>query len=72
MSAQLAPPASQRRHWRVYEIGAVPVQVPVVDVTDWPCCAVPEIAGRVVFAGAVPPTTPDAPESAELPYALAS
>src|SRR5438034_10378841 len=28
MSAQLAPPESQRRHWYEYALGAVPVQVP--------------------------------------------
>jgi hypothetical protein len=33
MSTQPAPPVSQRRHWRAYEIGAVPVHVPVDDVS---------------------------------------
>jgi hypothetical protein len=33
MSAQPAPPVPQRLHWRAYDIGAVPVHVPVVDVS---------------------------------------
>jgi hypothetical protein len=31
----------------------VPVQVPVVAVSVWPCCAVPEIVGIAVLTGGV-------------------
>jgi hypothetical protein len=34
-------------------IGLVPVQVPVLAVRVWPCCGVPEIAGRAVLTGGV-------------------
>ena len=32
-------------------IGLVPLQLPVVAVSAWPCCAVPEIVGSDVFVG---------------------
>src|SRR5437868_6290831 len=53
MSPQLAPAESQRRHWYVYVIGCVPVQVPFAAVSACPDCAVPEIVGRAVFPGGV-------------------
>jgi hypothetical protein len=57
IDVQVAPLASHRRHWYVYVTGAVPVQVPVVAVSVCPSCAVPEIVGNEVFAGATPVTT---------------
>ena len=43
----------QRAHWYLNVIGAVPVHVPVVALRVNPFCAVPETAGRTVFAGFV-------------------
>ena len=51
MFEQLVPPLVQRRHWKAYEIGAVPVQAPVDAVSVCPSVAVPEIVGGAVFAG---------------------
>ena len=51
MSAQFAPPGSQRRHWYAYEIGSVPVHVPRVAVSVSPSRAVPEICGAVALTG---------------------
>src|SRR5690349_15478454 len=52
MSAQFAPPVSQRRHWYAYEIGAVPVHTPGSADNVCPACAVPLIAGNDVLLGA--------------------
>ena len=51
MLEQLPPFSLHRRHWKTYVIGSVPVQVPVVPVSAWPCWAVPEIVGGAVFLG---------------------
>src|SRR5581483_3993003 len=44
MSAQLAPPLSQRRHWYV-KVSAAGTQVPVLAVSVWPRNAWPPIVG---------------------------
>src|SRR2546421_3482644 len=51
MSEQFAPAASQRCHWYVKLIGALPVQVPLAAVSVCPSWAVPLIVGATVFAG---------------------
>ena len=51
MAAQLAPAASQRRHWYVRVCGVVPVHVPTIALSARPSRGVPEIDGRIVFAG---------------------
>ena len=50
MSAQAAPPPSQRRHWYAKDVG-LPVQVPFAAVSVCPCCADPETVGNAVFPG---------------------
>jgi hypothetical protein len=52
MFAQFAPDESHRCHWYAYEIGAVPDHVPGAAVNVCPACAVPEIVGALVLAGA--------------------
>jgi hypothetical protein len=47
----LAPSASQRSHWNVYEVGD-PVHFPVDAVSSAPSRTVPEIVGGDVFDGA--------------------
>jgi hypothetical protein len=47
----LAPSASQRTHWKEYDVGE-PVHFPVDAVRTAPSLAVPEIAGADVFDGA--------------------
>jgi hypothetical protein len=49
MSTQLEPVESQRRHCAAYEIGADPVQEPVVAVMDLPSSSVPDTVGGAVF-----------------------
>src|SRR4051794_14024444 len=51
MSAQLPPVPSQRLHWYLKVIGAVPVHVPSVVVRVCPSVGVPEIVGGAVFVG---------------------
>ncbi len=51
IATQLAPELSQRCHWRVKVIVAVPTQVPLADVRVCPSLAVPVIAGSTVFTG---------------------
>ena len=48
MLLQLVPPLSQRSHWYAYPVGLFD-QVPLLVVSVWPCCAVPETAGSTVF-----------------------
>src|SRR5438094_380107 len=57
MSAQLAPEASHRRHWRAYVITGVPVHVPSVSVSVSPSVVIPEIAGGAVSAGGIATAT---------------
>src|SRR5947208_2744884 len=51
MGAHPAPAELQRSHSLLNAVGE-PVQVPVLAVSVWPSCAVPEIAGRLTFDGA--------------------
>jgi hypothetical protein len=68
MSTQADPSASQRRHWRVYVIGVIPVQIPSVVVSVCPLTALPDTTGGDVLAGGAgaETTTGVAAESAEL------
>jgi hypothetical protein len=50
-------PAAQRCHWYPYAIGGVPVHSPFAAVNVCPACAVPEIVGGAVLAGAAATTT---------------
>ncbi len=49
-SAHELPPASQRCHWYVYDVGVF-VQVPVDADTVAPTCADPDTTGTAVFTG---------------------
>src|SRR5579864_1102828 len=51
-AVQLAPVASQRRHWYENDVGA-PLHVPTELVSVCPACAVPVTVGSVVAAGRV-------------------
>src|SRR6476660_2469744 len=51
MSVQLPPTASQTRHRSANVFGSPPLQVPVVALSRWFCCGVPEIVGGLVFTG---------------------
>src|SRR5689334_21345747 len=51
MSVQFAPLLSQRRHWYVYAMVGVPVQVPRSAVRVSPSRAVPAICGAVALTG---------------------
>src|SRR3954470_10086940 len=51
MSLQFLPLSSQRLHWYVNEIGAVPVHVPFWAVSVCPTCGVPLMVGGVWFVG---------------------
>jgi hypothetical protein len=53
MSEQLPPLESQRRHWYLNVIGAVPPQFPLFAVRVLPSEAVPLMVGGEVFEGAV-------------------
>jgi hypothetical protein len=53
MSTQADPAASQRRHCRLYVIGAVPVQLPSVVVRVCPLTAPPDTTGNTEFDGGV-------------------
>jgi hypothetical protein len=44
-------------------MGFVPLQLPSVELSRFPCFGVPEISGSVVFLGAVVIAAPDAPAS---------
>ena len=57
MSAHVLPLASHSRQRYANDVGAS-VQEPLDAVSVWPCCAVPEIAGKTVFAGGNGATTP--------------
>jgi hypothetical protein len=57
MSEQLAPEASQRRHWYAWVIVGEPVQVPLEAVSVSPCSGVPEMTGRALFATGMAVTT---------------
>ena len=64
-----APPLlGQLTHWRVNEIGAVPVHVPFVPVKVWPTTSEPEITGSTVFFGAADGTTADVAEESALAW----
>jgi hypothetical protein len=52
MLAQPEPLVSQRRHWAVYLIGVLPVNVPGVSVSVDPRLAEPVMAGGEVLLGA--------------------
>jgi hypothetical protein len=52
-SLQLPPLAPQRRHWNAYVMGCVPLQLPVVALSDRPACGVPELSGGSVYTGGV-------------------
>jgi hypothetical protein len=53
MSPQFPPLESHRCHWSE-NVNAVALDhAPFVAVRVWPCCAVPEIAGRLVLTGAL-------------------
>ena len=52
IAEQLPPFSSQRRHEYAYVIGAVPVHVPLLVVSDLPSSGVPETAGGDWFDGA--------------------
>ena len=69
MSTQLAPPALQRRHWYVYVIGSVPVQVPVSTLSVSPSCALPLTTGAATECGGSAVTTAP-PEGTEVACAL--
>src|SRR5581483_6188825 len=64
VSRQSLPEASQRRHWKVNEIGPAPVQVPEVALTVSPCLIVPATVGSAVLTGEPSVTTADAAETA--------
>jgi hypothetical protein len=66
IATQPFPFASQRSHWYVNEIGAVPVQAPAVTLIVFPTAALPTIAGDAVLRGvvALPPTTAVGADSA--------
>src|SRR5919106_3770567 len=54
MSRQLAPFASQRRHWNLYAIGSAPFQVPLValyEVVEPVELTFSVIVGSAVFVG---------------------
>ncbi len=54
MFAQFAPALSQRCHTYVKVIGVVPLQLPLDAASVFPCAAVPEMVGTLVFDGGVP------------------
>ena len=57
MVTQFSPFVSQRRHWYVYVIGSVPVQVPVVAERTLPTRASPVTLGSVELRGGFATTT---------------
>src|SRR5579872_3594486 len=52
MIAQFAPVVSQRSHAYANVMGVSPLQLPLVAVSDWPICAVPDTVGGEVLDGA--------------------
>jgi hypothetical protein len=70
MSVQAPPAESHRRHWYAYESGGVPDQPPALAVNVCPACAVPEILGKVVFAGGAAATTAVGAEVADVENAF--
>src|SRR3954451_22345529 len=54
MAPQAAPLWSQRLHWKLYEIGCVPVHVPGVAVSVTPSRGSPAIVGLRMVAGGEP------------------
>jgi hypothetical protein len=70
MFAQFAPALSQRCHTYVKVIGVVPLQLPLDAASVFPCAAVPEMVGTLVFDGGVPAAVvapPTAVEAAAIP-----
>jgi hypothetical protein len=51
----------QSCHWYAYDIGVVPLHVPLLAVSMPPCTAVPETVGAAIFEGdaTVPATYAD-------------
>jgi len=54
---QLFPLRSQRRHWYLYVMGAVPDHVPGLAVSVSPMTGEPAIVGRLVLRGLAEPWT---------------